>query len=49
MIPFSNVTDSVNFVNDNIKNSIDLDSEFSTKDLTITSSSSHKKLQKQQH
>ena len=42
MIPSSNVNDSVNFVKDNIKNSIDLNSENSTKDFTITPSSSHK-------
>ena len=42
MISSSNVNDSVNFVKDNIKNSIDLNSESSTKDFTITPSSSHK-------
>ena len=39
--------DSVNFVKDNIKNSIDLNSGKNTKDFTITSSSSHKMLQQQ--
>ena len=42
MIPSSNANESVNFVKDNIKNSIDLNSGNSTKDFTITSSSSHK-------
>ena len=42
MIPSSNVNDSVNFLEDNIKNSIDLNSENSTKDFTITPSTSHK-------
>ena len=42
MIPSSNVNDSVNFVQDNIKNSIDLNSGNSTKDFTIAPSSSHK-------
>ena len=42
MIPSSNVNDSVSFVKDNIKNSIDLNSGNSTKDFTITPSSSHK-------
>ena len=42
MISSSNVNDSVNFVKDNIKNSIDLNSENSTKDFTITPSSSRK-------
>ena len=42
MIPSLNVNDSVNFVQDNIKNSIDLNSGNSTKDFTITPSSSHK-------
>ena len=39
--------DSVNFVKDNIKNSTDLNSSNSTKDFTIISSSSHKKIQQQ--
>ena len=38
MIPSSNANESVNFVKDNIKNSIDLNSGNSTKDFTITSS-----------
>ena len=42
MIPSLNVNDSVNFVQDNIKNSIDLNSGNSTKDFTIAPSSSHK-------
>ena len=42
MIPSSNVNDSVNFVQDNIKNSIDLNSGNSTKDFTIAPSRSHK-------
>ena len=41
MIPSSNVNDSVNFVKDNIKNSIDLNSGNSVKEFTITPSSSH--------
>ena len=41
MIPSSNVNDSLNFVKDNIKNSVDLNIENSTKDFTITQSSSH--------
>ena len=42
MIPSSNINDSLNFVKDNIENSIDLNTENSTKDFTITQSSSHK-------
>ena len=42
MIPSSNIKYSVNFVKDNIKNSIDLNSGNSTKDFTITPSSSHR-------
>ena len=42
MIPSSNVYDSVNFVKDNIKNSIDLNSGNNAKDYAMTSSSSHK-------
>ena len=42
MIQSLNVNDSVNFVEDNIKNNIDLNSGNSTKDFTITPSSSHK-------
>ena len=42
MIPSSNVVVNVNFVKDNIKNSIDLNSGNSTKDFTITRSSSPK-------
>ena len=38
----SNVNDSVNFVKDSIKNSIDLSSGNRAKDFTITSCSSHK-------
>ena len=41
MIPSSIVNDSVNFVEDNIKNSIDLNSGNSVKEFTITPSSSH--------
>ena len=41
-IQSSNVNASVNFVEDNIKNNIDLNSGNSTKDFTITPSSSHK-------
>ena len=41
MIPSSIVNDSVNFVKDNIKNSIDLNSGNSVKEFTITPSSSH--------
>ena len=41
--------DFVNFAKHSVKNSIDLNSGNSSKDFTITSSSSHKKLQKQQH
>ena len=41
MIPSSNVNDSVNFVKDNIKNSIDLNSGNSVKEFTITPSSNH--------
>ena len=42
MIPSSIVNDSVNFVKDNIKNSIDLNSSNSTKTFIITLSSSNK-------
>ena len=42
MIQSLNVNDSVNFVEDNIKNNIDLNSGNSTKDFTITPPSSHK-------
>ena len=42
MMASSNVNDSVNFVKDNIKNSIDLNSSNNAKDFTITPSSSHK-------
>ena len=40
MIQYSNVNHSVDFVEDNIKNNTDLNSENSTKDSTITPSSS---------
>ena len=42
MILSSNVNDSVNFVKDNIANSIDLNPGSNTKYFTITPSSSHK-------
>ena len=42
MIPSSNVTNSVNFVNNTTKSSIDLYYGHSTKDLAITSTSSYK-------
>ena len=43
MIQYSKVNHSVDFVEDNIKNNTDLNSDNSTKDSTITpSSSSHK-------